>query len=312
MQQTTNTILMVRPASFRMNEETAVNNHYQQTAEGVLPATINAKAQQEFDDFVARLKGKGITVITVEDTIEPNTPDALFPNNWISFHENGDIAIYPMFAENRRQERREDVLELLEEKGFAINNVVDYTEAEEEEVFLEGTGSMILDRKHRKAYCALSPRADEELFIEFCEDFEFTPVIFTANQTVAGRREAIYHTNVMMCVAEQFAVVCLAAIDDKKERKNVLKHLKSDGKEVIAITEKQVEMFAGNMLQVQDAKGEHFLVMSTTANQSLTKDQLQKLERYNTIIHSDLSTIETYGGGSARCMMAEVFLPKSN
>lgn len=312
MQQTTNTILMVRPASFRMNEETAVNNHYQRAAEGILPATINAKAQQEFDDFVARLKGKGITVITVEDTKEPNTPDALFPNNWISFHKNGDIAIYPMFAENRRQERREDVLELLEEKGFAIDNVVDYTEAEEEEVFLEGTGSMILDRQHRKAYCALSPRADEELFIEFCEDFEFTPVIFTANQTVAGRREAIYHTNVMMCVAEQFAVVCLAAIDDKKERKNVLKHLKSDGKEVIAITEKQVEMFAGNMLQVQNAKGEHFLVMSTTANQSLTKDQLQKLERYNTIIHSDLSTIETYGGGSARCMMAEVFLPKSN
>ena len=310
MQQTTNTILMIRPVNFRMNEQTAVNNYYQQEVSNILPAAINAKSQQEFDAFVKKLKVKGIEVIVVNDTVEPNTPDSIFPNNWISFHENSEVAIYPMFAKNRRLERREDVLDILEEKGFVIENVIDYSDAEKEEIYLEGTGSMILDRENRKAYCALSPRADEELFIEFCEDFEFTPVIFTANQTVTGKREAIYHTNVMMCVTETFAVVCLNAIDDKKERKNVLKHLKTDGKEVINISEKQVNEFAGNMLQVKGANDDLFLVMSSSAYNSLTKDQLQKIERYNQIIHSNLSTIETCGGGSARCMMAEVFLPK--
>ncbi|NVK07824.1 MAG: amidinotransferase [Tenacibaculum sp.] len=311
MQQTTNTIVMVRPANFRMNEQTAVNNYYQQELSGMLPASINAKAQEEFDAFVEKLEAVGVTVVVVEDTKEPNTPDALFPNNWISFHENGDVAIYPMFAGNRRLERREDVLEILEEKGFVIENVVDYSEAEEEEVFLEGTGSMILDRHKRKAYCALSPRADEELFIEFCEDFEYTPVIFTANQTVEGRREAIYHTNVMMCVAESFAVVCLDSIDDKKEKKNVLKHLKSDGKEVIAISEQQVTQFAGNMLQVKGTNDERYLVMSSSAFNSLNSNQVKAIEKYSKILHSSLETIETCGGGSARCMMAEVFLPRA-
>ncbi|CAL2101381.1 Amidinotransferase [Tenacibaculum sp. 190130A14a] len=311
MQQTTNTILMVRPANFRMNEQTAVNNYYQQELSGMLPASINAKAQQEFDAFVEKLRAVGVEVVVIEDTKEPNTPDALFPNNWISFHKNGDVGIYPMFAENRRLERREDALEILEEKGFAIENVVDYSEAEEEEIFLEGTGSMVLDRVHRKAYCALSPRADEELFIEFCEDFEYTPVVFTANQTVEGNREEIYHTNVMMCVAETFAVVCLDAIDDKKEKKNLLKHLKTDGKEVIAISEKQVNQFAGNMLQVKGENDQVYLVMSSSAYNSLTKEQLHKIEKHNPIVHSSLETIETCGGGSARCMMAEVFLPKS-
>ena len=307
MKQTTNTILMVRPASFRMNEQTAVNNYYQQELKNMLPASINAKAQEEFDAFVEKLKAKGIKVVVVEDTKEPDTPDALFPNNWISFHENGDVAIYPMFAKNRRLEKREDVLEILEKNGFEIKNVIDYSEAETEEIFLEGTGSMILDRANRKAYCALSPRADEELFIEFCEDFEFSPVIFTANQTVEGSREAIYHTNVMMCIAETFAVICLDAIDDKKEKKNVLKHLKSDGKEIISITEKQVTQFAGNMLQVKGENDKLFLIMSSSAFNSLTKEQVNKIEKHNTIIHSPLNIIETCGGGSARCMMAEVF-----
>lgn len=308
MQQTTNTILMIRPASFRMNEQTAVNNYYQQELADMLPATINAKAQQEFDSFVIKLRATGVNIIVIEDTKEPDTPDALFPNNWISFHENGDVAIYPMFAENRRLEKREDVLETIEEKGFEIKNIVDYSEAEEEAVFLEGTGSMILDRTNSKAYCALSPRADEELFMEFCEDFEYTPVLFTANQTINEKREAIYHTNVMMCVAENFAVICLEAIDDKKEKKNVLKHLKSDKKEIIAITEKQVNQFAGNMLQVKGANDERFLIMSSSAYKSLTKEQLQKIEKHNAIIHSSLETIEFCGGGSARCMMAEIFL----
>ncbi|MBE7687941.1 citrulline utilization hydrolase CtlX [Tenacibaculum finnmarkense] len=310
MQQTTNTILMVRPASFRMNEQTAVNNYYQQELANMLPATINAKAQQEFDAFVVKLKAVGVDVIVVEDTKETDTPDALFPNNWISFHENGDVAIYPMFAENRRLEKREDVLTILEEQGFKINSIVDYSEAEEQDVFLEGTGSMILDRVNRKAYCALSPRADEELFIEFCEDFEYTPVIFTANQTVNGEVAAIYHTNVMMCVAETFAIVCLASIDDKKEKKSVVKHLKTSGKQVIAITEEQVVQFAGNMLQVKGANDERFLIMSSSAYNSLTANQLQEINKHTTIIHSSLEVIETCGGGSARCMMAEVFLKK--
>ena len=311
MQQTTNTILMIRPIAFRMNEQTAVNNYYQQELKEMLPAAINRKAQIEFDDFVVKLKGVGVQVLVVNDTETPSTPDYIFPNNWISFHENGDVGLYPMFAKNRRLERREDILEIIEENGFLIENIIDYTEAEEEGVYLEGTGSMVLDRQNRIAYCALSPRADEELFVEFCEDFEYTPIVFTSNQTVNNKREAIYHTNVMMCVAEQFAIICLASIDDKKERKNVLNHLKESGKEVIDITEKQLNAFAGNMLQVIGSENVRFLVMSSSAYTSLRLEQIQKIEKYNSIIHSSLETIETCGGGSARCMMAEVFLPKS-
>ena len=205
MKQTTNTILMIRPTGFRMNEQTAVNNYYQKVLDNVLPTTVNAKAQEEFDTYVDKLRSFGVHVIVVSDTDDSDTPDSIFPNNWISFHQDGNVALYPMFAENRRLERREDILEVLEEQGFVIENVVDYTSAEEEQVFLEGTGSLLLDRVNKKAYCALSPRADEELFIEFCEDFEYTPVVFTANQTVNNERKAIYHTNVMVCLAETFA-----------------------------------------------------------------------------------------------------------
>jgi len=312
MRQTTNTILMIRPINFRMNEQTAVNNYYQKVLDNTLPATVNAKAQEEFDNYVEKLESYGINVIVVSDTNDFDTPDSIFPNNWISFHENGSVAVYPMFAENRRLERREDVLDSIEEKGFVINDVVDYTSAEEHDVFLEGTGSLLLDRTNRKAYCALSPRADEELFIEFCEDFEYSPVIFTANQTVNGERKAIYHTNVMMCLAETFAIICLDTIDDKKERKEVLKHLKETKKEVITITEEQVNSFAGNMLQVRGKNDELFLVMSNAAYESLTKEQINKIEKHCKIISSSLDTIEACGGGSARCMMAEVFLPKNN
>lgn len=311
MQQTTNTILMIRPVNFRMNEQTAVNNYYQKDLENTLPKTVNAKAQQEFDAYVDKLKQIGVNVIVVNDTENPNTPDSIFPNNWVSFHENGNVGLYPMFAENRRAERREDILETLEADGFLINNVIDYTSAEDEAVFLEGTGSVILDRVNRKAYCALSPRADEDLFIEFCEDFEFFPVIFNANQTVDGKRKAIYHTNVMMCVAETFAVICLSSIDDKKERKNVIKHLRDDGKTIIDITEAQVNNFAGNMLQVKGADNELYLIMSQTAYDCLTKQQIETLEQHTKILSSSLNTIEVCGGGSARCMMAEVFLPKA-
>ncbi len=310
MKQTTNTILMIRPTGFRMNEQTAVNNYYQKVLENVLPTTVNAKAQEEFDTYVDKLRSFGVNVIVVSDTDDTDTPDSIFPNNWISFHQDGNVALYPMFAENRRLERREDILETLEAEGFTIENVVDYTSAEDEKVFLEGTGSLLLDRVNKKAYCALSPRADEDLFVEFCEDFEYTPVIFTANQTVNGTRKAIYHTNVMMCLAETFAVICLDSIDDKKERKNVLKHLKEDGKEVIDITEEQVNNFAGNMLQVHGKNEERFLVMSQAAHDSLTQSQISKIHKHCKIISSSLDVIEGCGGGSARCMMAEVFLPK--
>jgi hypothetical protein len=310
MQQTTNTILMIRPINFRMNEQTAVNNYYQKALKDLLPATINSKAQKEFDDYVDTLRSFGIEVVVVSDNKELDTPDSIFPNNWVSFHADGTVAIYPMFAENRRLERREDVLETLEKQGYLIENIVDYTSAEEEQIFLEGTGSMILDRENKKAYCAISPRADEELFIEFCEDFEYTPVVFTANQTVDNKREAIYHTNVMMCIAETFAVVCLSSIDDKKERKNFLKHLKEDKKQVIDISEEQVNNFAGNMLQVHGKNNERFLIMSQAAFDCLTQAQKAQINRHCKIISSSLETIETCGGGSARCMMAEVFLPK--
>jgi hypothetical protein len=311
MKQTTNTILMIRPINFRMNEQTAVNNYYQKVLDNLLPASVNAKAQQEFDRYVETLESFGINVVVVSDTKELDTPDSIFPNNWISFHSDASVALYPMFAENRRLERREDILETLEKQGFLIENIVDYTSAEEEKIFLEGTGSMILDRENKKAYCAISPRADEELFIEFCEDFEYSPVIFTANQTVDNKRVAIYHTNVMMCIAETFAIVCLASIDDKAERKNVLRNFKEDGKKVIDITEEQVNNFAGNMLQVRGKNNELFLIMSQAAFNCLTQAQKAQINNHCKIIASSLDTIEACGGGSARCMMAEVFLPKS-
>jgi hypothetical protein len=310
MKQTTNSILMIRPVAFRMNEQTTVNNYYQKVLDGLLPATVNAKAQQEFDAFVEKLTAVGVDVTVVDDSLDIDTPDSIFPNNWISFHENGDVALYPMFAENRRAERREDILDLLEDKGFVINNIVDYTSAEEDGFFLEGTGSLLLDRTNSKAYCALSPRADEELFIEFCEDFDYAPVIFEAFQTVDSERKLIYHTNVMMCLGETFAVICSDCIDDKKERKMVLDNLKENGKEVILITESQMNNFAGNMLELRGANDKRYLVMSAAAHQVLTPKQIEQLEKHAEILSSSLDTIEACGGGSARCMMAEIFLPR--
>ncbi|MGB7841818.1 MAG: arginine deiminase-related protein [Salinimicrobium sp.] len=309
MKQITDTLLMVRPVAFRMNEQTAVNNYFQ---EGLHLANekINLQAQEEFDAFVEKLRAVGVHVIVIDDDKKLDTPDSIFPNNWVTFHENATAALYPLFAENRRRERRAEVFEKIEEEGFLINNVVDYTSAEEEGLFLESTGSMILDRINEKAYCALSPRANEELLIEFCEDFELTPVIFTAYQDVDGRRMPIYHTNVMMCVAENFAVICLDSIDDPKERKNVVRHLRTDGKEIIEISEAQMHRYAGNMLQVAGKDNKKYLVMSKSAYDSLLPTQIAAIEKHCEILSSDLETIETCGGGSARCMLAEVFLPK--
>ena len=303
MRQITDTILMIRPVNFRMNEQTAVNNYYQKVLEQVSPVDVQARALKEFDDFVKKLRAAGINIIVIQDQSVPDTPDSIFPNNW--------VGLYPMFAENRRLERREDIFDQLEIEGFVIKNFVDYTEAEKEDLFLEGTGSLLLDRQNAKAYCALSPRADEDLLIEFCEDFDYSPVIFKAYQTVNNERLEIYHTNVMMCLGEKFSVICLDSIDDKKQRKAVLRHLREDKKEIIAISEAQVNSFAGNMLQVANNKGERFVVMSKAAYGSLSPDQIIKLEKYGPIISSSLDTIEACGGGSARCMMAEVFLPKA-
>lgn len=299
---------MIKPVDFQLNKETAVNNFFQKEI-NLSKEELNKRAQKEFDDFVKVLREANINIYVFDDLAENKTPDSIFPNNWVSFHENGNIALYPMFAESRRRERRMDILEELEEKGFYLNEVYDYTSAEQEGVFLEGTGSLILDRQNKKAYCALSPRANEELFIEFCEDFEYMPISFFANQTLEGKRLPIYHTNVMMCITEKIAIVCFETIDDKKAQKLLTESLKSDEKIIISITEDQMNNFAGNMLQVDSNNDESFLVMSTSAFKSLTDKQVKAIEAHYKILHSPLETIEALGGGSARCMMAEIFNP---
>lgn len=309
MKQITSNILMIRPVNFRMNEQTAINNYFQEELD-LKHSTIHEKAEAEFDAFVTILRDKGVHVIVVQDTKTPDTPDSIFPNNWVSFHADGTVGLYPMFAENRRNERRDDILDRLESEGFQIENIMDYTSAESEEIYLEGTGSLLIDRVNHIVYCALSARANEELIIEFCEDFDCLPVIFTANQTLDDKRLPIYHTNVMMCLGETFSVICLDSIDDKKERKNIVHHLKESDKAVITISEEQMHHFAGNMLQVLGSDDTRYLVMSTQAYESLTKFQIKTIEEHCEILHSSLETIETCGGGSARCMMAEVFLPK--
>ena len=310
MRQTTDKILMIRPVDFSMNQETAVNNYFQRHSH-LQSSYINSNAKREFDDFVRVLDDAGIETFVYQDKEEIEAPDSIFPNNWVSFHENGNLALYPMFAQNRRRERREDIILDLESKGFVFNQIYDYTAAENENQFLEGTGSLILDRVHRKAYCALSPRVSEDLLIEFCEDFEYLPIAFEAFQTVNGQRLAIYHTNVMMCVGTDIAVVCMNSIDKKAHKKLVSKSLEEDGKTIINISQRQLKSYAGNMLEVNNKKGDKFLVMSSQAYQSLTQDQIKSIEKHLQILHSPLNTIETLGGGSARCMMAEIFNPKS-
>ena len=308
MRQSTNSILMIRPNNFGFNEETANDNHYQNKE--FFESNSNGNAQKEFDNMVKNLKQNGISVHVFQDDDINYTPDSIFPNNWISFHENGDIGLYPMYAKNRRLERRPEVLEFLEERGFGIENIVDYSGAESENKFLEGTGSMILDRENRIAYCSISNRSNEDLFIDFCEDFEFTPVLFNSFQSVGDERLPIYHTNVMMCVTMSYVVICLDAIDDKKQRKNVCEFIKKSEKELINISENQVEKFAGNMLELLNDKGESVLVMSKSAENSLSENQKNTITNYSKIISSDINTIELCGGGSSRCMMAEIFLPK--
>lgn len=305
MKQITDTLLMVRPLHFCMNEETATSNYFQKRSDEH-PESILQKAQTEFDAYVKVLRDAGVNVIVVEDRADVVTPDSIFPNNWISFHENGDVALYPMCAENRRLERREDIIEQVAKAGFQVERIIDLSEAEEQGAFLEGTGSIILDRENSLAYCALSPRSDEELFREFCEIFGYRPVIFNAFQTVGDQRLPIYHTNVLLTIGESFAVLCADSIDDETERNKVIRSLQRTEKEVILITEKQMSAFAGNMLQVCNAEGDRYLIMSSTAYGSLEKDQLERLKVRTGILTVDIPTIEQLGGGSARCMLAEV------
>ena len=309
MKQITNTILMIQPIDFRHNEQTAVNNYYQQVLDGLSTEQTQKNALSEFNTFVDNLRKKGIDVIVVEDTKTPDTPDSIFPNNWVSFHESGNVAIYPMCAENRRDERREDILDILVDNyNFEINYVKDFTEFEDHNKYLEGTGSMVLDRENKMCYASISVRTDEQAVLQWCDVFNYTPICFTANQDVEGERKEIYHTNVIMCVADKYVIICLDTIDDKDEKKWLKGSLEDSGKEIIEITEDQNHRFAGNMLQLMG--DEKYLVMSKSAYDSLTEIQIEKIEKYNPIISSSLDTIEACGGGSARCMMAEIFLPK--
>ncbi|MDR2058416.1 MAG: amidinotransferase [Dysgonamonadaceae bacterium] len=307
--QTTNTLLMIEPVAFGFNLQTAENNYFQQAS--AQPAgVVQEEAFKEFNHMTNVLKAKDVDIVIVKDTLEPHTPDSIFPNNWISFHCNGNIALYPMFAENRRLERRIDILERIEKEGFNIQNTFDYSPFEKKGMFLEGTGSMILDRVNKKAYAALSERTNRDLFMKFCEDFCYTPFCFSAYQTVKAKRLPIYHTNVMMCIGDQYSVVCIDSIDDHIERQSLVRSFEEDRKEIITISEEQMHHFAGNMLQIENKKGKKFLVMSESAYHALNVNQIDRLSAYNEIIRISIPTIEKHGGGSVRCMMAEIFVPK--
>lgn len=297
-------LLMVRPVRFGYNAETAVNNAFQ--VAGQNQEAVQARALAEFDHFVATLRSHEIDVVVVEDTVDPHTPDSIFPNNWISFHKNSTIVLYPMFAENRRLERKETVIEAIKSR-FQIDSTIDLTKNEAHDVFLEGTGSIILDRDNKIAYACISPRTDKNLFIEFCEEMEYEPVVFNA---VDQKGKDIYHTNVMMCLGDKYAVICLDSIQETDQRAVVTGALAQSGKVIVEISFEQMNHFAGNMLQVMNVQGQQFLVMSSQAYASLNEEQVKTLESFNPIIHVPLETIESNGGGSARCMMAEILLPK--
>ena len=302
--------MMIRPVAFDMNAETALDNHYQNRESGISSSNAQKDALKEFDSFVEKLRDSGVSVTVVEDTPEPPTPDSIFPNNWISLHETGMAVLYPMQAENRRTERRDDILDTLKAEGFHIREILDYSPGESEDMFLEGTGSLVLDRENLIAYACLSQRTHEHLLNDWAEQLGYSVVSFKATQQVDGKTQPIYHTNVMMSVGKDIAILCADSIKDDAEREAVIQSLEDTNKTIVLITEVQKSSFAGNMLQVVNQKGERILVMSTQAYKSLSQEQISTIEKTNKILHSSLETIETLGGGSARCMMAEVFLPQ--
>lgn len=300
--QTTNHILMIRPVDFKFNAQTAVNNKFQQaSAQG----DVQNQALKEFDGFVAMLKSNGVDVTVIDDTLKPETPDSIFPNNWVSFHANGEVILYPMFSENRRPERREDILTTIG-TNFTINKVTDLSNYEAQNAFLEGTGSLVLDREHKTAYACKSVRMDEKVLADFCDKTGYTAIVFNA---VDSEGFPIYHTNVMMCIGDTFAVICFDSIPNQQEKENVKQGLISTGKEIVKISFDQMNHFAGNMLQVQNKNKESLLVMSEQAYLSLKKEQITTLEKHSKLIYAPLYTIEKNGGGSARCMLAEIHLP---
>jgi hypothetical protein len=301
--QTTSHILMIRPVDFKFNEQTAVNNKFQQAS---AQSDVQAQALKEFDDFAALLRTNGVDVTVIDDTLQPETPDSIFPNNWVSFHDDGQVFLYPMFSENRRTERREDILAELSNE-FDISKITDLSGYEAENIYLEGTGSMVLDRDNKIAYACLSLRTDKKVLEDFCRQSGYTAITFDATDSEGF---PIYHTNVMMCIGDRFVVVCLESIPSINEKEKVIQSFISTGKELIEISLEQMNRFAGNMLQVENKDGVHLLVMSEQAYSSLTKSQTEALKKYNRIIYSPLYTIEKNGGGSARCMLAEIHLEK--
>jgi hypothetical protein len=304
--QTTSNILMIRPVNFGFNQETAESNAFQNAEFGEQNKDKSQQiALREFDEMVGQLRKSGVNVIVIDDTTEPYTPDSIFPNNWVSFHGNGSVIKYPMQAENRRLERREDIIQQLSET-FHVNRKIDLSEFEADNKFLEGTGSMVLDRKYKIAYACLSPRTHQEVLREFSAQMNYEIVAFNA---VDGTGKQIYHTNVLMCIGDMFTVICLEAIPDLDERLMVRNSLEQSGKRIVEISLAQMNQFAGNMLEVRGLNEVKILVMSSAAYHSLTPKQIDILEDYCTIHHFDLSMIEGNGGGSARCMMAEVHLP---
>ncbi len=297
----TSQILMVRPSNFAFNPETSVNNTFQKN---IGTADLQDIALGEFDGMVAALRQQGIRVLVVDDDREPLTPDAVFPNNWISTESDGTVILFPMFAANRRAERGKQVLEIIEDQ-FKVEKILDLTHFEDRGLFLEGTGSMVIDRTNHMVYACRSERTSEEVLNEYCETFGYQYFLFSANDRGG---HAIYHTNVMMCIADRYVVVCLESLADEKEKEALLNKFIETGKDIIPISLDQLEQFAGNMLKLKNIHDEKFVVMSSQAFNSLTGEQISRLETYNKIIHVPLSTIETAGGGSARCMMAEIFL----
>jgi hypothetical protein len=304
--QITSHLLMVRPAQFGFNEETASSNAFQRNDGALTPTQIRRKAIAEFDNFVHLLRASGVQITVAEDTDYPIKTDAIFPNNWVTFHEDGTVITYPMFSPMRRLERREDILESLE-KFFLIERRIHLEEKESGEKFLEGTGSMILDRTNRIVYACVSPRTEVHLLDEFCEIVGFEKVAFTA---LDGNGKQIYHTNVMMALGETFVVICLETIQNPQERALLVQKFQETQKEVVEITLEQMMSFAGNMLQIKTRSGEPILVMSEQAYNSLEPTQIRRLNQHTNLLYAPLYTIEKYGGGSARCMMAEVFLPE--
>jgi hypothetical protein len=293
---------MIRPCQFAYNEETAVNNAFQApTGE----PDVQFKALEEFNQMVQLLEQQDIDVLVVDDIPNPPTPDAIFPNNWVSFHSNGTAILYPMFAPSRRKERKSGVLERIREV-FKIRHILNLSDFEKQEMFLEGTGSMVLDRVNHIAYAGLSRRTSRKVLEEFCRKMSYKPVIFEATDHFG---QPIYHTNVMMSLGERFCVICLDCIRNDKQRDQVRNELQKSGKEIIEISEQQMAGFAGNILQVRNLRDARFIVMSSRAHAAFRPDQLNVLARHGKILHIPLETIEINGGGSARCMMAEIFLP---